>query len=162
MTHCIRGTGHSAEVFQQPPSQPYQTAGRHNLGDVIESSLPADVLCLFLLIQLGHVHAVRCHIVRSAAESDNRQQKMERAKKNGRFSAKATSANPAPVTNCVSTTKNFFVLNISRKGLQRNFNVQGSIISEVHKAIWASPTPSPLNISTETMFSTTKGSPMAK
>ena len=94
MTHCIRGTGHSAEVFQQPPSQPYQTAGCHNLGDVIESSLPADVLCLFLLIQLGHVHSVRSHIVRSAAESDNRQQKNGKSKKERKIQCKGDQCEP--------------------------------------------------------------------
>ena len=94
MTHCIRGTGHSAEVFQQPPSQPYQTAGCHNLGDVIESSLPADVLCLFLFIQLGHVHAVRSHIVRSAAESDNRQQKNGKSKKERKVQCKGDQCEP--------------------------------------------------------------------
>ena len=55
------------------------------------------------------------------------------------------------VTICVSTTKNFFVLNISRNGPQRNFSVQGIMMSDVHRAICASPIPSPLNINTETI-----------
>ena len=87
---------------------------------------------------------------------------MHIAKKSGNCNAKATRAKPAPVTICVSTTKNFFVLNISRNGLQRNFSVQGIMMSDVHRAICASPIPSPLNINTETMFSTTNGNPMAK
>ena len=36
------------------------------------------------------------------------------------------------------------------------------MMSDVHRAICASPIPSPLNINTETMFSTTHGNPMAK
>ena len=84
------------------------------------------------------------------------------AKKEGNCNANATNPNPTPVANCVSTTKNFFVRNISRKGLHKNFNVHGIMMSDVQSAICASETPIPLNINTETMFNTTNGIPMAK
>lgn len=84
------------------------------------------------------------------------------AKKSGRWSAKATKAKPMPETNWVRTTKNFFVLYISRNGLHRGFSVHGSMMSEVQKAICASLTPMPLYMSVQTMFRTTKDMPMAK
>ena len=87
---------------------------------------------------------------------------IQTAKNEGRCRARATKPNPMPETSCVTTTKNFFVLNISKKGLHRNFNVHGNMITEVHKAILLSSIPSPLNISTQTMFRTTNGNPMAK
>ena len=87
---------------------------------------------------------------------------IQTAKKDGRCRARATRPKPIPETSCVATTKNFFVLNISRNGLHRNFNVHGNMITEVHSAILLSSMPSPLNISTHTMFRTTNGSPMAK
>ena len=83
-------------------------------------------------------------------------------KKCGRFSEKATNPKVAPVISCVAMTKNFLVRNNSRKGLHKGFNVQGRRINEVQKVISLSSTSSPLNINTVTIFSTTKGRPMAK
>ena len=57
------------------------------------------------------------------------------AKKEGRCNAKATNANNNPVSICVSTTKNFFVLYISRNGLHKGLNVHGSMMSDVQKVI---------------------------
>ena len=87
---------------------------------------------------------------------------MHTAKKDGRCRASATSPKPIPETSWVVTTKNFLVLNISRKGLHRNLRVQGNIMTDVQRAILLSSMPSPLNISTHTIFSTTNGSPIAK
>ena len=87
---------------------------------------------------------------------------MDTAKKFGNCKDKATSPKKIPEQNCVSTTKNFLVLNISRNGLHNGLIVHGNIITEVQKAIWASEIPSPLNIKAVTMFNTTKGIPMAK
>ena len=87
---------------------------------------------------------------------------MHTAKKSGRCRARATRPNPTPETSCVTTTKNFFVLKISRKGLQRNFIVHGNMITEVHNAIRLSSMPIPLNMRTHTMFNITKGIPIAK
>ena len=84
------------------------------------------------------------------------------AKNDGRCSASAATPNMTPLRSCVATTKNFFVLKISRKGLQRNLIVHGHMISEVQKAIRASGMPRSLNSTAETMFSTTNGRPMAK
>ena len=84
------------------------------------------------------------------------------AKKWSRWRARATSPKPTPEISWVVTTKNFFVLKISRKGLQRNFIVHGNIMTDVHRAIWLSSIPSPLNMSTHTMLSITKGMPIAK
>jgi hypothetical protein len=53
-------------------------------------------------------------------------------------------------------------LNISRKGLHKGFNVHGSIIRDVQKAIWASATPRSESMSTETAERATKGKPIAK
>ena len=49
-----------------------------------------------------------------------------------------------------------------KKGLQRNFKVQGIMINEVQKVICPSLIPIPLNIKTDTILSTTNGSPIAK
>ncbi len=68
----------------------------------------------------------------------------------------------SPLTICVATTKNFFVRNISRNGLQRNFMVQGHMMSDVQKAISAFGMSRFLNITAATMLSTTNGSPIAK
>ena len=84
------------------------------------------------------------------------------AKKSGRCNANATTPKPAPDIICVATTKNFFVLNISKNGLQRNLMVHGNMMTDVHSAIWLSSIPSPLNMSTHTMFSITNGIPIAK
>lgn len=59
-------------------------------------------------------------------------------------------------------TKNFLVLNISRKGLHRNLIVQGHIIKDVQNAIFAFGTSRFLNMTAATMLSTTNGSPIAK
>ena len=83
-------------------------------------------------------------------------------KKWGRFRENATSPKVIPVISWVATTKNFFVLNNSRNGLHKGFNVQGKRMSEVQKVMSLSSTPNPLNISTVTILSTTKGSPIAK
>ena len=83
-------------------------------------------------------------------------------KKWGKFSENATKPNVIPVISWVTTTKNFFVLNNSRNGLHNGFKVHGSKISEVQNVINLSSTPNPLNIRTVTIFSTTKGSPIAK
>jgi hypothetical protein len=58
-------------------------------------------------------------------------------------------------------TKNFLVLNISRNGPHRGFNVQGSMISDVQKAICESDIPMFLYISDAAAASATKGSPIA-
>ena len=84
------------------------------------------------------------------------------AKKLGRCRANATSPKMHPVAICVNITKNFLVLYISRSGLQRGFSVHGNMMMDVQKAICASLTSSPLNISVHTMLSTTNGIPMAK
>ena len=70
--------------------------------------------------------------------------------------------NNTPLNNSVTSTKNFFVRNISRKGLHKNFSVQGIIIREVQNAICVSDTPRSLNINTETRLMAIKGSPIAK
>jgi hypothetical protein len=62
----------------------------------------------------------------------------------------------------VATTKYFFVLNISRNGLHKGFNVQGSIMREVQKAICAFDTSISENIRTETIERATNGNPIAK
>ena len=87
---------------------------------------------------------------------------MVTAKKLGRLSAAATSANMTPDRSCVSTTKNFLVLYISKNGLHSGLSVHGNMMSEVQNAICASDTPMPLYISVQTMLSTTKGMPIAK
>lgn len=58
--------------------------------------------------------------------------------------------------------KEFLCLEDLRNGLHRNFIVQGNIMTDVHKAIWLSSIPSPLNMSTQTIFSITNGIPIAK
>ena len=85
-----------------------------------------------------------------------------KAKKWGTCKHKPTRVKPIPVTICVKTTKYFFVLYISKNGLHKNLNVHGSIMSDVQKVICVSEMPKPLNISTDTMFKTTKGKPIAK
>ena len=84
------------------------------------------------------------------------------AKNDGRWSASAPTPKSTPLASCVSTTKNFLLRKISRKGLQRNLMVQGHMMSEVQKAICASEISRSLNITAETMLSTTNGRPMAK
>ena len=84
------------------------------------------------------------------------------AKNDGRCRASAASPNITPLTSCVETTKNFFVRKISRKGLHKNLIVHGHMMSEVQKAICASGMPRSLNITADTMLSTTNGRPMAK
>lgn len=56
----------------------------------------------------------------------------------------------------------FLVRKISRKGLHRNLIVHGHMISDVQNAIRVSDIPRSLNMTAETMFSTTNGSPIAK
>ena len=72
--HSLRHPFDSAEADDQCPGKPYQSAGRHNLGNVVEGTLPTDVLRLFLLAQFGHIDTVRSHIVRGAAKGYHRQQ----------------------------------------------------------------------------------------
>ena len=84
------------------------------------------------------------------------------AKKWGICSASAARPNNTPLRSCVVTTKNFLVRKISRKGLHRNSIVHGHMISDVQNAIRASEIPISLNMTAETMFSTTNGSPIAK
>jgi hypothetical protein len=62
----------------------------------------------------------------------------------------------------VAITKNFFVLNISKIGLQSGFNVHGIIIKVVQKAILASEIPKFLNINEEVAANATKGKPIEK
>ena len=79
------------------------------------------------------------------------------AKKWGICSASAARPNNTPLRSCVVTTKNFLVRKISR-----NLIVHGHMISDVQNAIRASEIPISLNMTAETMFSTTNGSPIAK
>ena len=67
-----------------------------------------------------------------------------------------------PLNNWVTTTKNFLVRYISRNGLQRNFKVHGSMMTDVQKAICVSDIPKSLNINVDTRFTAMNGSPMAK
>ena len=87
---------------------------------------------------------------------------MEMLKKCGRFRENATNPKVTPVRSWVAITKNFFVLNNSRKGLHKGFNVHGSKIKEVQNVISLSSTPNPLNINTVTILRNTNGSPIAK
>ena len=74
----------------------------------------------------------------------------------------ATTPNNRPLSNCVSTTKNFLVLYISRNGLHRNFNVHGIMIIDVQKAICVSEMPKSLNMNVDTRFMAINGMPIAK
>ena len=85
-----------------------------------------------------------------------------RLKKWGSPRTDATRPNATPVTICVVTTKNFLVLKMPMNGLHRNFSVHGSMISDVQNVVSLSSTPSPLNISTATIFNMTNGRPIAK
>mgnify|MGYP000739734357 CR=1 FL=1 len=61
----------------------------------------------------------------------------------------------------LNQTKNFLVLNISKNGPHNGFKVQGSIISEVQKAILASDIPKFLYMIALAVDKATKGNPIA-
>ena len=72
-----------------------------------------------------------------------------------------TRPNKIPVNICVVETKNFLVLYISKKGPHNGFNVHGSMINEVQKAICESGMPMFLYMSELAAASATNGNPMA-
>ena len=83
-------------------------------------------------------------------------------KKLGNGNESAINPKSTLVNISVKTTKNFFVLNISKNPLHSGFNVHGNITSDVQKAILESEIPMLVNISTEATDSATKGNPIPK
>lgn len=80
---------------------------------------------------------------------------MAYAKKLGNDNVIATNPNNTPLNISVKTTKNFFVLNISKNGLHSGFNVHGSMISDVQKAMVPSEMPLLENMMTVATDNTT-------
>ncbi len=62
----------------------------------------------------------------------------------------------------VKTTKNFLVLNNSKKPLHKGFSVQGKITSDVQNVILESDIPILENMSTDATDIATKGKPIPK
>ena len=60
---------------------------------------------------------------------------MDKPKKRSEIKLTATNANKTPKKNCDTYTKYLFVLNISKRGAHKNFNAQGSMITEVQNVI---------------------------
>ena len=87
---------------------------------------------------------------------------MEYVKKLGNGNESAISPKRTAVSISVNTTKNFFVLNISRNPLHNGFSVQGIMTSEVQKAILESDIPMFVNMSTEATDIATNGKPIPK
>src|SRR5690606_13521364 len=76
-------------------------------------------------------------------------------------SVRPTKPNNKPVNICVTYTKNFLVLYNSKNGPQNGFNVHGSIIKDVQKAICASDTPKFLYMIELAPDRATNGNPIA-
>src|SRR5258706_12189712 len=74
----------------------------------------------------------------------------------------ATPASAPATIASVATTKNRFVLQISRSGLQSGFRLQGSTSALAQSAIPALSMPRCLNTRTETVATTVADSPSAK
>ena len=147
----------------QSDNQPInQSTGCYNFGDIIKSSLPADIFSLIGSRKFAHIHSVACNIMSSTAESNHCQQSNSYAEEVRKIQRKSHQSKRDTGNQLSETRKNFFVLNNSKNGLHKGFKVHGNKISEVQKVISLSSTPNPLNINTVTIFNTTKGKPMAK
>src|ERR1044071_9594929 len=79
----------------------------------------------------------------------------------GRLSASPISTNNAPITNSIDTTKNFFVLNMSRKPAQSGLSDQTMPTAPVAMVISVSEWPRSLNRVPVTQITIEKGIPIA-
>ena len=100
----------SSEVFQQPACQPNQSAGCNNFSDIIESTLPTDILGLILLIQFRHINTICCNIVCRPAESNNRQQSNTHGKESRKMQRQCYQGKTCPGNQLCQHHKELFRL----------------------------------------------------
>ena len=150
------------EALVEPTRQPHEAACGDQFGQVIERSLPPDILRLSRRREFRHVDTIGRDVVRGTAECHNGKDCDRDGEERRHVKRQSRDTEQHAAQQLGRNDPEFFRAVQLQKGLHRNLIVHGHMINDVQNAIWESEIPRSLNKTAETMFRTTNGKPIAK